>query len=100
MMVRFTNKFLAIAFTLFIMAGAQQAFAQNEESDGSVNTVVTTNSKDGVFNSTASYTFDVKSTYKTTQAGRLKYVVTTEAGKLMKSDSVRVKLGSKGSASY
>ncbi|SHN07277.1 cephalosporin-C deacetylase [Mucilaginibacter sp. OK098] len=99
-MVRFTNQFLAIAFTLLIMAGAQQVFAQNEESDGSVNTVVTTNSKDGVFSSTASYTFDVKSTYKNPQAGRLKYVVTTEAGKLMKSDSVRVKLGSKGSASY
>ncbi|MDB5088101.1 MAG: hypothetical protein JWR09_2095 [Mucilaginibacter sp.] len=100
MMVRFTNKFLVIAFTLFIMAGAQQAFAQNEESDGSVNTVVTTNSKDGVFSSAASYTFDIKSTYKNPQAGRLKYVVTTEAGKLMKSDSVRVRLGSKGSASY
>jgi len=100
MMVRFINKFLAIAFTLLIMAGAQQAFAQNEESDGTVNTVVTTNSKDGVFSSAASYTFDVKSTYKNPQAGRLKYVVTTEAGKLMKSDSVRVRLGSKGSASY
>lgn len=99
-MARFINKFLAIAFTLLIMAGAQQAFAQNEESDGTVNTVVTTNSKDGVFSSTASYTFDVKSTYKNPQAGRLKYVVTTEAGKLMKSDSVRIRLGSKGSASY
>jgi cephalosporin-C deacetylase len=99
-MARFINKFMAIAFTLLIIAGAQQAFAQNEESDGTVNTVVTTNSKDGVFSSTASYTFDVKSTYKNPQAGRLKYVVTTEAGKLMKSDSVRVRLGSKGSASY
>jgi len=97
MMVRFTNKFLTIALSLFILAGAQQAFAQDE---GSLNTVVTTHSKDGIFNSAASYTFDVTSTYDKPQVGRVKYEVTTEAGKKLKSDSVRVNLGKRGSASY
>jgi cephalosporin-C deacetylase len=99
MMVRFTNKFLAIACTLITITGVQQAFAQSE-GEGTVNTVVTTHSKDGVFNSTASYTFDVTSTYNTPQAGRLKYIVTTEAGKKLKSDSVRVNLSKRGSGSY
>jgi len=99
-MVKFTNKFLVIACALVVIAGIGQAYAQAEGSDGTLNTVVTTHSKDGIFSSTASYTFDVSSTYKTPQVGRVKYVVTTEAGKKMKADSVAIKLGSRGSASY
>ena len=100
MMVKFTNKFLAIACFLITIAGVQQVFAQGEASDGAINTVVTTNSKDGTFGSTASYTFEAKNNYNNTQVGRIKYVVTTEAGKKMKSDSVKVKLGKNASASY
>ncbi|MDB4920805.1 acetylxylan esterase [Mucilaginibacter sp.] len=100
MMVKFTNKFLAIACFLVTLAGVKQAFAQSEANDGTVNTVVTTNSKDGIFNSTASYTFEAKNAYNTTQEGRIKYIVTTESGKKMKSDSVRVKIGRNSSASY
>ncbi|MCO5950031.1 acetylxylan esterase [Mucilaginibacter flavidus] len=96
MMVNFTNKFLVIALALACITGANRAAAQ----DGTVNTNVLTHDKDGVFNSTASYTFDVSSTYTTPQTGRVKYEVTTEAGKKMRSDSVAVKLGGKGSASY
>ncbi|MCR8561803.1 acetylxylan esterase [Mucilaginibacter sp. BJC16-A38] len=99
MMTRFTNKVLTIVFSLLILTGAQQAFAQ-DGGDGTVNTVVTTHSKDGIFSSTASYTFDVTSTYNTPQKGRVKYLVTTEAGKHLKSDSVRVDIGKRGSASY
>jgi len=65
-----------------------------------MNTVVTTHSKDGIFSSAASYTFDVTSTYNTAQKGRLKYLVTSEAGKHLKSDSIKVDIGKRGSASY
>ena len=65
-----------------------------------VTTEVTTHSSDAIFSSTASYTFDVHSTYNTTQSGTVKYVVTTEAGKKMKSDSVHVNIGPRSSASY
>ena len=96
MMVKFTNKFLLITLVLASMAGINRAAAQ----DGTVNTNVITHDKDGVFNSTASYTFEANSTYTAPQTGWLKYIVTTEAGKKMKSDSVAVHLGSRGSASY
>lgn len=99
MMVRFTNKFLTVALSLLILCGTQRAVAQ-DESEGSINTVVTTHSKDGIFNSTASYTFDVTSTYDTPQKGRVKYEVTSEAGKHLRSDSVRVDIGKRGSGSY
>ncbi|WP_157740970.1 acetylxylan esterase [Mucilaginibacter xinganensis] len=99
MMLRFTNKLLAIACFLLMLAGTQQVFAQSDDS-GTVNTIVTTNSNDGIFSSTASYTFEVKSTYNTIQQGHIKYVVTTEAGKKMKADSIRVKLAKQGSATY
>src|SRR4051812_33508195 len=96
MMAKFTNKVLAIACALVSIASIQQVFAQ----DGTVNTELTTRSTDAIFASTASYTFDVRSTYSKPQVGRVKYVVTTEAGKKMKSDSVAVKLGPRSSASY
>jgi cephalosporin-C deacetylase len=99
MMVRFTNKFLAIACFLITIAGIQHVVAQGQTSNG-INTVVTTNSKDGIFSSTASYTFEAKNTYNNTQEGRIKYIVTTEAGKKMKSDSVKVKLSKNGTARY
>jgi cephalosporin-C deacetylase len=100
MMVKFTNKFLAITCFLVALTGVKQAFAQSEANDGTVNTVVTTNSKNGIFSSTASYTFEAKNSYNTIQEGRIKYIVTTESGKKMKSDSVRVKIGRNSSASY
>lgn len=96
MMAKFTNKVLSIACILVALTSIQQVFAQ----DGAVNTEVTTHSSDGMFGSTASYTFDVHSTYNTPQVGRIKYVVTTEAGKKLKADSVPVNLGARSSASY
>jgi len=99
MMIRFSNKFLIIACFL-VIAGIQQAFAQAADNGGAVNTVLTIHSKDGIFNSTASFTYDVTSTYKTPEVGKVTYVVTTETNKKVKTDSVHVKLGSRGSASY
>ncbi|HEY8928858.1 MAG TPA: acetylxylan esterase [Mucilaginibacter sp.] len=98
MMVKFTNKFLAVTLSLAALVCMKPAAAQ--ESEGTVNTVLTPHDKDGVFNSTASYTFDVSSTYSKPQTGTVKYEVTTEAGKKLRSDSAAVKLGGHGSASY
>src|SRR3569833_630048 len=92
MMAKFTNKILAITCALVITG--VKVFAQE------VTTELTTHSSDAIFSSTASYTFDVRSTYNTTQSGTVKYVVTTEAGKKMMSDSVHVNIGPHSSASY
>jgi cephalosporin-C deacetylase len=100
MMIKFSNKFLTAICILAAITGVGRVYAQDGEKDGAVNTVVTTHSTDGIFNSTASYTFDVKNTYKTQQVGKVKYIVTTEAGKKVKSDSIRVKIGKEGSGSY
>lgn len=94
-MAKFTNKILVIAIALVMLTGVH-VFAQEE----TVTTELTTHSSDAIFSSTASYTFSVQSTYNTPQVGSVKYVVTTEAGKKMKSDSVHVNIGPRSSASY
>jgi cephalosporin-C deacetylase len=97
MMIRFSNKFLTIACLLLTIAGIKQTLGQSTEA---VTTVITPHSKDGIFNSSASFTYDVSSTYKTPQVGRITYVVTTEANQRIKRDSIHVKLGRGGSATY
>jgi cephalosporin-C deacetylase len=99
-MIKVLTKFFNIIFFLFVLTGVKQAFAQDGDKAGTINTVVTTHSTDGIFNSTASYTFDVKSTFKTPEVGSVKYIVTTETGKKVKGDSVHVKIGRGGSVSY
>src|SRR6201996_2922597 len=97
-MIHFTKKLLTSVCLVLATAGAQQAFAQSD--DGTVNTVLTPHSKDGIFSSTASYTFDVTSTYKKPEVGRVSYRVLTETGKMVKQDSVHVKISGGGTGSY
>jgi cephalosporin-C deacetylase len=99
MMTRFLNKFITIV-CLITVAGIGQTFAQVGDKDGSVTPVITPHSKDGIFSSAASYTFDLTSTYKTPQVGKVSYVVTTETGKKVKSDSIQVNIGRGSSGSY
>ncbi len=82
------------------LANTKQAFAQNNNNEGSVNTVLTPHSKDGIFGSTASYTYEVTNTYKKPQIGKVSYIVTTEAGKKVKADSLHVKIGRESTGSY
>jgi cephalosporin-C deacetylase len=49
--------------------------------DGEVVTNLIAHSDDGIFNSNASYTFEVKNTYHTDQTGCVTYLVTTPNGK-------------------
>jgi cephalosporin-C deacetylase len=77
-----------------------QALAQTRNDDGAVTTDLTPHSKDGIFNSTASYTFEVKNTYKNAEAGKVSYLVTTETGKKVRADSIKVKISGGGSDRY
>ena len=94
------NKFLAIVCVLTAITGRQQALAQNGNDNGTVSTDLATHSKDGIFNSTASYTYSVKNDYKNTETGKVSYLVTTETGKKVRADSVKVKIGGNSSDSY
>lgn len=98
-MVKFTKNIFTILFAFLFLLTVKAASAQ-EDDEGEVNTVLTTHSKDGIFNSTASYTFTVNSTYKRPQVGKVRYFVTTEAGKPMRSDSVAVNIPANSSANY
>ena len=100
MIVKFTHRFLTIVCLLISIAGIKRAIAQKGDGGGTVSTVLTPHSKDGIFNSTASYSFAVTNTYKTPQTGKISYIVTTEAGKKIKADSVRVKISRGGSSTY
>lgn len=84
---------------LLVLCGLQ-VFAQDSDDTGAMTDTVITHSKDGIFSSTASYTFQVNSSFKNTQAGKVSYIVTTEAGKKVRSDSVKVKIAAQGSGSY
>ncbi len=92
------NKFAVAVCLLITIAGLRPAFAQ--EGEGEVSTVLTPHSKDGIFSSTASYTFEVKNTLKTAQVGKVSYVVISEGGKRLRKDSARVKINANSSAEY
>ncbi len=96
-MIRISHKILIVVCLLFVITGVQQVLAQ---ADTAVTTVLTPHSSDGIFSSTASYTFEVKNNYKTRQVGKVSYVVLSEDGKRMKHDSVLINLPKKTSESY
>ena len=99
MMINSTKKLFTTICFMLTLAIAQDALAQTDDG-GTVNTVLTPHSKDGIFSSTASYTFDVTNTFKKPEVGRVSYRVLTETGKIVKQDSVHVKIGANGSGSY
>jgi cephalosporin-C deacetylase len=94
------NKFLTIVCAFFIITGVHPAFAQSSGGEGTVTTVLTPHNRDGIFSSTASYTFAVTNTYKNTEVGKVSYLVTTETGKKIKADSARVKIGGNSTGRY
>jgi cephalosporin-C deacetylase len=99
---RMKNIYRSILFTICFLsaaAGINSAIAQDAKGD-SVITVLDPRSSDGIFSTHASYTFTVKSTFKNPEAGKLSYLVTTEAGKKVKADSIHIKIAPKGSGSY
>lgn len=93
-------KILYINFCLLSVAGMPHSFAQGGDSEGTITTLLTPHSSDGIFSSAASYRLNVKSSFKKPQRGKISYVVTTESGKKLKTDSARVNIGSEGSRNY
>jgi len=91
---------MTIVCALMTITGVKQTHAQSNENDGAVTTVLTTHSSDGIFNSTASYTFQVNNKYKNTEVGKVSYLVTTETGKKVKADSIHVKIDPQDIKSY
>jgi cephalosporin-C deacetylase len=72
----------------------------DEGDDGEVSTVVTPANKNAFFDDKAKYTFEVKNTTPTDQVGKVSYQVTTETGKFLRADSIKVKIGKKSSEKY
>ncbi|WP_184545121.1 acetylxylan esterase [Mucilaginibacter sp. FT3.2] len=95
---------------VFVLAAINSAFAQHnspvgggtaeKSDDAGVSTVLNINNKEGVFSSTASFTFDVKNALDTEQEGTVSYLLTDEKGVKVKTLSKPVKIGKKSSASY
>jgi len=98
-MIRFSNKFLTIVCCLAI-GGIGQTFAQGDAKGGEVSAVLTPHSKDGIFSSTASFTYEVKNGTANPQAGKVSYIVSTEAGQLVKTDKTTAKISKNSSSSY
>ena len=99
MITKFSGKILYMFCCLLVVTGVQHSFAQGDN-EGTITTVLTPHSSDGIFSSAASYTFYIKSTFKKPQTGTISYIVTTETGKKLKTDSARVSIGREGSRSY
>ena len=85
---------------LAVLISVQQSFGQDKSDGGSVVTVITPHSSDGIFNSSASFTFQVTNSYSTPQTGKISYIVTTEAGKKVKLDSVKVNISKESTESH
>jgi len=98
-MINAFTKNIVLVCCLFALSGLQQVFAQDEK-NGEVTTVLTPHSSDGIFSSTASFTFAVNNTYKNAESGKISYLVTTEANKKVRADSIRVKIAGNGSGRY
>ncbi|HAL81187.1 MAG TPA: hypothetical protein DCO83_02270 [Mucilaginibacter sp.] len=101
MMKSILNKFLTIAGLLISVTGVHTASAQSGENDGgTVTTVLKPHSSNGIFSSTASYTFQVMNSYKNAESGEISYLVTTETGKEVKADSIHIRIGGKALSNY
>jgi cephalosporin-C deacetylase len=87
-----------ISITAFqkVIAFDKHAVKKAEE----ISAEVTAHSSDGIFSSTAHYTFEVKNPTNAEQVGKVSCVVTTPKGKKVKEESINVKIGQNSSGSY
>ena len=105
-MVKTFKKLIFIASGLFLLINYGKVSAQDKDKadsgdeSGEVTTELTAHSGDAIFGNAASYTFEVKSTYKKPERGRLSYIVTDENNKKLLTDSIQIKIGPQGSDSY
>lgn len=71
-----------------------------KEDEETISTVLNINNKEGIFSSTASFSFDVKNSYDTEQVGTISYAITTEKGVKVKTLVKPVKIGRKSEEHY
>jgi len=98
---------LALTGPLFLYAQsgsqeetAQQAGKKPANAADLVSTELIAANKNAIFDSRAQYTFIVKNASGTEQVGKVSYLVTTETGQPLKTDSVKVRIGKRSSGSY
>ncbi|HEY2583157.1 MAG TPA: acetylxylan esterase, partial [Mucilaginibacter sp.] len=91
---------IALLVSYHTILAQSKVKSTDEDAQGEISTVLTTHSSDGIFNSTASFTFEVKNTYRKIEWGKVSYLVTDQRNKKILSDSVPVKISSRGSDSY
>jgi cephalosporin-C deacetylase len=100
-------KYLLItALGLFITGLCSNALAQkkgdaDDKTDaGGITTEVTPHSSNGIFSEQASYTYAVKNTFNQPEIGKVSWCITDEFNKVLKKDSIMVKLDKKSGDSY
>ncbi|MDB5025534.1 MAG: alpha/beta fold hydrolase [Mucilaginibacter sp.] len=65
-----------------------------------ISAVLTAHDKNAIFSSAASFTFEVKNPTDAEQTGKVSYLVINEAGKVLHTDSVKVKIAKNSSEKY
>jgi cephalosporin-C deacetylase-like acetyl esterase len=104
-------KLLIVIFSLLTALYSGQASAQKNSKSadqtengnnegGDISTVLTAHSKDAIFDSSASYTLEVKNASNTTQTGKVSYQITDQFNKKLRQDSVLVNISRQSSHSY
>lgn len=107
-MTTYFKKYLLVAFTIisfqFALGQHVSPHAKGDtspkEDEETVSTVLNINNKEGIFSSTASFSFDVKNSYDTEQAGTISYAITNEKGVKVKTLIKPVKIGRKSEEHY
>ena len=100
MTTKYLLNLLKFSGFLLIFLSFHGANAQDKSDGGAVTTIVIPHSSDGIFNSAASFTFQVTNSYSTPESGKISYIVTTEAGKNVKLDSIKVNISKESTESH
>jgi cephalosporin-C deacetylase len=96
------GKFLLIVCGLIALIAYQKALAGNLKihADGELSTALKIHGGDGIFSSTASFTFSVKNTMDNDEKGTVSYLLTTEKGEKITTKSLNVKISKNSSENY
>ncbi len=87
-------------YQTFAMGNSKRDTSAQSKAEAEISTVLKAHSRDAIFSSTASYTFEVKNPTHAEQVGKVSYIVTTDKGKKVAEKSVKVKIGKNSSGSY
>ncbi|MDP9077483.1 MAG: acetylxylan esterase [Bacteroidota bacterium] len=107
MMRNLYKLFITIISLLTLSVGAvsaQQTSASRVKAEtdveGEISTILTAQSKNAIFDNTASYRFEVKNTSNTAQTGKVSYIITDQFNKKLRKDSILVNISRASTHSY